>query len=233
MPSARTFKARPRGPDGGAAAREGPARHLGCAIPMYAGDTDCINGRRRAGVLHRRQRLAAAVRRARRLKLVVADSCGRPAVDLTRTARPHPRPDRRPHPPHHPDLRTPGCPRPRRPCLHRGLPWVTTPFGRLTGSTSTDSPLPLRNRIRRSAPGRSSVPGALPFTASGPHDQTSRPSTTEQIGQSPAPILVSISATESKWSANDAYSPVTVGAPTNHLPIRPSLASMNCPIQPS
>ncbi len=30
------------------------------------------------------------------------------------------------------------------------------------------------------------------------HDQTSRPSATEQTGQSPAPILVSISATESK-----------------------------------
>lgn len=42
------------------------------------------------------------------------------AVDLTRAARPHPRPDRGPCPPRHPDLRTPGRPRARRPRLHRG-----------------------------------------------------------------------------------------------------------------
>ncbi len=44
------------------------------------------------------------------------------AVDLTRAARPHSRPDRGPHPPHHPDLRTPGRPRARRPRLHRSRP---------------------------------------------------------------------------------------------------------------
>jgi hypothetical protein len=37
------------------------------------------------------------------------------AVDLTRTARPRTRPDRSPHPPDHPDLRTPRRPDPRRP----------------------------------------------------------------------------------------------------------------------
>lgn len=59
------------------------------------------------------------------------------AVDLTRAARPHPRPDRGPHPPHHPDLRTP-----RLPVLadraHSGAgPWVTTPIRRLPGQDLT------------------------------------------------------------------------------------------------
>ncbi len=53
---------------------------------------------------------------------VVADPVGELLVDLAHAARAHPRPDRSPHPPHHPDLRTPGRSRSRRPCLHRGRP---------------------------------------------------------------------------------------------------------------
>lgn len=46
----------------------------------------------------------------------------RDPVDLARTARPHPRPDRGPHPSPHPDLGTPGRPGPRRPRLPRHRP---------------------------------------------------------------------------------------------------------------
>ncbi len=49
-------------------------------------------------------------------------SRGQPAVDLALPARPYPRPDRSPHPPHRPDLRTPRRARPRRPRLHRRRP---------------------------------------------------------------------------------------------------------------
>jgi hypothetical protein len=49
-------------------------------------------------------------------------SRGQAAVDLTCAARPHPRPHRGPRPQDHPDLRTSGRPRPRRPRLHRSRP---------------------------------------------------------------------------------------------------------------
>lgn len=44
------------------------------------------------------------------------------AVHLARTAQSHPPPDRGPHSPHHPKVRTPGRPRSHRPRLHRGQP---------------------------------------------------------------------------------------------------------------
>lgn len=52
----------------------------------------------------------------------MTDPDGRIAVDLARIARPRARPDRGPHPPDHPDLRTPGRPGPRRPRLHGSWP---------------------------------------------------------------------------------------------------------------
>ncbi|CAN3985888.1 hypothetical protein KPATCC21470_8620 [Kitasatospora purpeofusca] len=65
------------------------------------------------------------------------------------------------------------------------------------------------------------------------HDQTSRPSVNRQTGELPSAILVSVSATESKYWAIDSYSPVTVGSPTNQLPTCPSRTSTNFPVQPS
>lgn len=77
------------------------------------------------------------------------------AVDLACTARPCARPHRGPHPPHHPDLRTPGHPGPRRPRLHGSWPMGDNTPQTPTGPGPHTHPANRRPRaVRRAGTGR-------------------------------------------------------------------------------